>query len=337
MTDSHRRHWLQRHGAIAAAATLTPAASLLAPGQAQAQTPPWPSRPVRIVVAFPPGGVADIWARALAPSLQELLGQPVLVENRSGANGNVAAESVAKAAADGHTLLLSSTGIDTVNPLIMPKAGFDVNRDLLPVALLGSIKLYLVTRPGLPPTSLKEFIAYARANVGKLTYGSAGSGSTPHLAGELFKQQAGVFATHIPYRGAAPALQDMLAGQIDFFFDPGIAFTHVRTGRVKMLGVASATRSLFFPDVPTMAEAGVPGVEADTLFGLWAPAGTPADVVNRLNREVNKVLAQPPVKQRFANVGGETLPVSIAEFKDKIKAEGVLFGGVIKSRKIQAD
>ncbi len=183
MTDSHRRHWLQRHGAIAAAATLTPAASLLAPGQAQAQTPPWPSRPVRIVVAFPPGGVADIWARALAPSLQELLGQPVLVENRSGANGNVAAESVAKAAADGHTLLLSSTGIDTVNPLIMPKAGFDVNRDLLPVALLGSIKLYLVTRPGLPPTSLKEFIAYARANVGKLTYGSAGSGSTPHLAG----------------------------------------------------------------------------------------------------------------------------------------------------------
>ncbi len=146
-----------------------------------------------------------------------------------------------------------------------------------------------------------------------------------------------MFATHIPYRGAAPALQDMLAGQIDFFFDPGIAFTHVRTGRVKMLGVASATRSLFFPDVPTMAEAGVPGVEADTLFGLWAPAGTPADVVNRLNREVNKVLAQPPVKQRFANVGGETLPVSIAEFKDKIKAEGVLFGGVIKSRKIQAD
>lgn len=297
----------------------------------------YPVRPVKLVVAFPPGGVADVWARAMAPSLQEALGQPVMVENRSGANGNVAAESVAKSAADGYTLLLCSTGIETVNPLILPKTSFDAVKELQPVALLGNIQLFLVTKPGLPAANVKELVGHARANVGKLSYGSAGSGSTPHLAGELYKQATNTFATHIPYRGAAPALQDLLAGQIDFFFDPGIAFPHVRTGRIKMLAVASGRRSALFPDVPTMAEAGYKGVEADTLFGVWAPAGTPADIVNRLNRELNKSLALASVKQRFAAVGSEATPVSISEFKERIRAEGQLFGGIIKSRKIQPD
>jgi tripartite-type tricarboxylate transporter receptor subunit TctC len=304
-------------------------------GDAQAQS--FPSRPIKIVVAYPPGGVADVWARSIAPSLQESLGQPVIVENRSGANGQVAADSVSKAAGDGYTLVLSTTGIETVNHLILPKTSFDASKDLRPVAVLGDIKLFLVTKPGLPPGNVQEFLSYAKANVGKLSYGSAGSGSTPHLAGELFKQSAGVFATHIPYRGAAPALQDLLASQIDFFFDPGISFPHVRSGKLKMLAVASAKRSVLFPDVPTLTELGIKDVEADTICGLWAPAATPDEIVNRLNREINKSLAQPAIKQRFNAVGGDATPLSINDFKDKIRAEGLRFGGIIKSRKIQAD
>jgi tripartite-type tricarboxylate transporter receptor subunit TctC len=297
----------------------------------------YPSRPIKIVVAYPPGGVADVWARALAPVLQESLGQPVIVENRSGANGNVAAESVAKASGDGYTLVLSTTGIETVNPLILPKTSFDAARDLRPVAVLGDIKLFLVTRQALPPNNLKEFISYGKANVGKLTYGSAGSGSTPHLAGELFKKSAGVFATHIPYRGAAPALQDLLANQIDFFFDPGISFPHVRVNKLKMLAVASATRSVLFPDVPTLTELGIKDVEADTIFGLWAPSSTPDDIVNRLHRDINRALALAPVRQRFNAVGGDATPLTIADFRDKIRSEGQRFGAIIRGRNILAD
>jgi tripartite-type tricarboxylate transporter receptor subunit TctC len=297
----------------------------------------YPNRPVKIVVAYPPGGVADVWARSIAPSLQESLGQPVIVENRSGANGNVAADSVSKSPGDGYTFVLSTTGIETVNHLILPKSSFDAARDLKPVAVLGDIKLFLVTKAALPPSNIKDFVSYAKANVGKLTYGSAGSGSTPHLAAELFKQSAGVFATHIPYRGAAPALQDLLAGQIDFFFDPGISFPHVRSGRLKMLAVASGSRSVLFPDIPTLTELGIKDVEADTIFGLWAPSSTPDDIVNRMHREVNKALGLPATKQRFNSVGGDATPLAIADFKGKIKAEGIRFGSIIQSRKIQAD
>jgi tripartite-type tricarboxylate transporter receptor subunit TctC len=310
-------------------------ASLFSASAVMAQS--YPTRPVKIVVAFPPGGVADVWARSIAPSLQESLGQPVVVENRSGANGNVAAESVAKSPGDGYTFVLSTTGIETVNHLILPKTSFDAGKVLKPVAVLGDIKLFLVTRPALPPASVKDFVSYAKANIGKLSYGSAGSGSTPHLAGELFKQSAGVFATHIPYRGAAPALQDLLASQIDFFFDPGISFPHVRSGRLKMLAVASGTRSVLFPDVPTLTELGIKEVEADTIFGLWAPASTPDDIVNRVHREVNKALSLPATRQRFNSVGGDATPLSIADFKAKIRAEGLRFGAIIKSRNIQAD
>jgi tripartite-type tricarboxylate transporter receptor subunit TctC len=325
-----------RRGALKQVAALTAAAtvSLHAP-HLMAQS--YPNRPVKIVVAYPPGGVADVWARSIAPSLQESLGQPVIVENRSGANGNVAADSVSKSPGDGYTFVLSTTGIETVNHLILPKSSFDAARDLKPVAVLGDIKLFLVTKAALPPSNIKDFVSYAKANVGKLTYGSAGSGSTPHLAAELFKQSAGVFATHIPYRGAAPALQDLLAGQIDFFFDPGISFPHVRSGRLKMLAVASGSRSVLFPDIPTLTELGIKDVEADTIFGLWAPSSTPDDIVNRMHREVNKALGLPATKQRFNSVGGDATPLAIADFKGKIKAEGIRFGSIIQSRKIQAD
>jgi tripartite-type tricarboxylate transporter receptor subunit TctC len=327
---------IPRRAALKQAAALGVAAltSLNAPS-ALAQS--YPNRPIKIVVAYPPGGVADVWARSIAPSLQESLGQPVIVENRSGANGNVAADSVSKSPGDGYTFVLSTTGIETVNHLILPKTSFDATKDLKPVAVLGDIKLFLVTKAALPPTNVKDFISYAKANVGKLTYGSAGSGSTPHLAAELFKQSAGVFATHIPYRGAAPALQDLLASQIDFFFDPGISFPHVRSGRLKMLAVASGSRSILFPDIPTLTELGIKDVEADTIFGLWAPSSTPDDIVNRMHREVNKALSLAATKQRFNSVGGDATPLSIADFKAKIRAEGLRFGAIIQSRKIQAD
>ncbi len=327
---------IARRGALKQGAVLGAAAvASLAPPSASAQS--YPTRPIKIVVAYPPGGVADVWARSIAPSLQESLGQPVIVENRSGANGNVAADSVSKSPGDGYTFVLSTTGIETVNHLILPKTSFDANKDLKPVAVLGDIKLFLVTKAALPPSNVKDFISYAKTNVGRLTYGSAGSGSTPHLAAELFKQSAGVFATHIPYRGAAPALQDLLASQIDFFFDPGISFPHVRTGRLKMLAVASGSRSVLFPDVPTLTELGIKDVEADTIFGLWAPSSTPDDIVNRMHREVNKALSLPATKQRFNAVGGDATPLSIADFKAKIRAEGLRFGAIIQSRKIQAD
>ena len=302
----------------------------------QAQTA-WPSRPVKLVVAFPPGGVADVMSRVVSQPLSEALGQPVIIENRAGANGNVAADAVAKAPADGYTLLVATTGIESANPFLFGKMPFDPGKDLAHVAALGRIQLFLVTRPSLPVKDTKEFVAFAKANPGKLSYGSAGAGSTPHLAGELFKQQAGFYATHIPYRGAAPALQDLLAGQIDYYFDPGISFPHVRTGKLKMLAVASNKRSALFPDVPTLAEVGYPGVEADTWFGVYAPAGTPPEVIARLNRDLNKALATPAVKARILDVGGEATPMSPAEFKGIAQAETKVFGALIKARGIKLE
>lgn len=323
-----RRSALRSTAGVAAALALP---SVFAQAQA------FPNKPVRLVVAFPPGGVADVFARTIQPSLQESLGQPVVVENRAGANGNVAADFVAKSPGDGYTVVLSSTGIETVNPLLFPTMPFNPQRDLTHVAMLGKIQLFLVTRQNLAPNTLAEFVSFARANPGKLSYGSAGSGSTPHLAGELFKQAAGVFATHIPYRGAAPALQDLLAGQIDYYFDPGIAFPHVRAGRLKMLAVASSKRSAQFPNVPTVAEGSFKGVDADTMFGVYAPSATPADVVARLNRDINRALALPSTRERFAGVGGEPTPVSVAEFKAAAATEAQVFGAIIKARKITPD
>jgi tripartite-type tricarboxylate transporter receptor subunit TctC len=303
---------------------------------AHAQTA-WPSKPVKLVVAFPPGGVADVMSRVVSQPLSEALGQPVVIENKGGANGNVAADAVTKAPADGYTLLVSTTGIESVNPFVFTKMPYDPQKDLAPVAMLGRIQLFLVTKPGLPVKDAKEFVAHAKASATPLSYGSAGPGSTPHLAGELFKQQAGFPSTHIPYRGAAPALQDLLASQIDYYFDPGISFPHVRTGKLKMLAVASNKRSALFPDVPTLGEAGYKGVEADTWFGVYAPAGVPAEVVARLNREINKALAVAAVKARFTDVGGEATPMSPAEFKTVAQTETRVFSALIKDSGIKLD
>lgn len=313
-------------------------ASLLATGllgTAWAQS--WPTKPIRIVVNFPPGGAADQIARAIGTPLAEALGQSVVVENRAGANGNLGGEVVARSAADGYTLLMSSGGMVSVNPHIYARMPFDPVKELTPVASAARVLVFLVTKPSLPVNTAQEFLDYVKANPGRLSYGSAGNGSSPHLAGEMMKSQAGLFAVHVPYRGAAPALQDLLAGQIDFYFDPGIGLNQVRAGRLKLLAVGSPKRSPLFPQVPTLDEVGLKGFDADTVFGFYAPAGTPADVVSLLNREINRILATTAVKDRIQALGGEALPLSPAEFAAKALEDSRRFGTIIRERKIVGD
>jgi tripartite-type tricarboxylate transporter receptor subunit TctC len=317
-------------------------ASLVAYGLASimpalAQTA-WPAaKPIRVIVNFPPGGAADQIARSIATPLGEALGQSVVVENRAGAGGNIGGDAVAKSPADGYTLLMSSGGMVSINPALYPKMPFDPTKDIVPVAAAARVLVFLEAKAGMPVNNAKEFLAYLKANPGRTSFGTPGNGSSPHLAAEMMKTQAGVFSTHIPYRGAAPALQDLLAGQIDFMFDPGIGFAHVKSGRLKMLAVGSPKRSPMFPDVPTLDEVGLKGFDADSIFGFYAPAGTPPDVVVRLNREINKALISKPVSDRILRIGGEPLPISPSEFAAKMADDAKKFAALIKERKITGD
>jgi len=310
--------------------------ALLLAGASAFSQPAWPTKPVRLIVSYPPGGLADIMARVLQRPLTDALGQPVVIENRGGAAGNVASEAVVRSN-DGHSFVVTTSSIESVNPFMFDRMPFDPAKDLVHVALLANSRLFLVTKADLPVNGVKDLIAYARANPGKLTYASAGSGTTPHLAGEMLKQNTGIFATHVPYRGAAPAIQDLLAGQVDISFVPGTALTYTRAGKLKLLAVASKSRAPEAPDTPTVAEEGGGEVLADTLFGMYAPAGTRPDVIERLNHEINKALALPSTKARFAEVGAEPAPVSPAEFKAIVKAEAVRFGAIVKARRITPD
>lgn len=297
----------------------------------------FPSKPIKVIVSFPPGGAADQIARAVSVPLSEALGQPVVVENRAGANGNIGAEAVVKASADGYTLLMSSGGTVSINPHLFPKMSFDPVKDLTPVAAAARVLVFLEANPKMPVNNIQEFLVYVKANPGKLSFGSPGSGSSPHLAAEMMKTQANIFATHIPYRGAAPAMQDLLAGQIDFMFDPGIGLQHVRAGKLKLLAVGSPKRSSLFPDVPTMDEAGLKGFDADSWFGFYAPSATPTTVVNRLNNEINKILNTKAFQDRITAIGGAAAPMSPAEFGARAGVDSARFGALIKSRNITGD
>ena len=297
----------------------------------------WPAKPIRVIVNFPPGGAADQIARAISLPLQEALGQPVIVDNRAGAGGNIGGDALAKSLADGYTLLLTSGGLVSINPAIYPKMSFDPARDITPVAAAARVLVFLEVKPSLPVKNVKEFIAYAKANPGRLTYASPGNGSSPHLAGEMFKDMTQSFSVHVPYRGAAPAMQDLLGGQVDFMFDPGIGLNHVRAGKLRLLAVGSLTRSPLFPDVPTLSEVGLKGFDADTVFGFYAPTGTPVAVVARLNSEINKILATQAVKDRIAGLGGEVAPMTPAEFGAKAHEDTARFGKLIKDRRIMGD
>ena len=316
--------------------TLTVAAlSLLGLGASMgSHAQAWPAKPIRIVVGFAPGGTTDMMARLVAQGLTESLGQSVVVDNKPGASGNIAAAEVARATPDGYTLLIAPTSVETVNPHLF-KSNILPSRDLTPVAGVGKSQMYLVTKPQSTAKDVRELVAQAKA--GKLSYASAGAGTPPHLACELFKQATGTDILHVPYRGAAPALQDVLSGQADMVCDPGIAFPHIRTGKVKLLAIVSEKRSPFFPDVPTLAEQGIPGADLDIWFGLWAPNGTPADVVARMNREIAKALTNATLKARYADLGGEATHVETADFKRLLVNEGNVLSALIKEQKISAD
>jgi tripartite-type tricarboxylate transporter receptor subunit TctC len=317
-------------------ATWTALACAFAFGAA-AQAQSWPSKPLKIVVNFPPGGAADQIARSVAAPLQTALGQTVVVENRAGSGGNIGGDVVAKSPPDGYTLLMSSGGMVSVNPHIYAKMPFDPAKDLVPVAAAARVLVFLVVRSDSPSKDFKAFLADLKAHPGQRSFGSPGNGSSPHLATEMMKAQTGTFAVHVPYRGAAPALTDLLGGQLDFLFDPGIAVSHIKAGRLRVLAVGSPQRSPLFPDVPTLDELGLKGFDADTIFGFYAPTGTPEAVVTRLNSEINRILATPALKERITALGGVPAPMSPAEFAAKAAEDSKRFGAIIKERKITGD
>jgi tripartite-type tricarboxylate transporter receptor subunit TctC len=326
---------LHRRSALSACAIAAITWMAHLPATAWADT--WPSKPLKVVVNFPPGGAADQIARAISVPLQQVLGQPVVVENKAGAGGNVGGEAVARSPADGYTLLLSSGGMVSINPAIYPRMSFDPVKDLIPVAAAARVLVFLEVKPTLPVNNIKEFIAYIKTHPGKLSYGSPGNGSSPHLAGEMFKDQTQAFAIHVPYRGAAPAMQDLLGGQIDYMFDPGIGLNQVRAGKLKLLAVGSSKRSPLFPDIPTLDEAGLKGFDADTFFGFYAPAGMPSEIVTRLNLEINKILATPAFRERVASLGAEPAPMTPAAFGAKAQEDTNRFGKLIRERHIKGD
>ena len=301
---------------------------------ANAQT--WPDRPVKLIVNFPPGGVADTLARGIAPGIQEAIKQPVVVENRAGANGSIGADVVAKAPPDGYTFLVTSGGAMTVDPFLYANLPYDTQKDLKPVAALAIVRVFLMINSSVPAKNLNEFIAYARANPGKLAYASAGSGSSPHLAGEMFARAAKIQATHVPYKGAAPALNDLLGGQVQFMFDPGPGLQHVATGKLVVLGVASGKRPSRYPDIPTLAELGIP-VDADTTFGVYAPAGVSPAIVERMNKEITRTLNSPALVESMAKLGGDVAPMTIAEFVSRQAADRARYGAFIKEAGIKVE
>jgi tripartite-type tricarboxylate transporter receptor subunit TctC len=308
---------------LVAGAAALPALSQIARAQA------YPSRPVRIIVGFAAGGPADIVARLIAQWLSERLGQQFVVENRTGAATNIATEAVVRAPADGYTLLFV-TAANAINTTLYEKLSFNLSRDIVPVASLIRAPSVLEVNPSVPAKTVPEFIVYAKAHPGKLIMASGGIGAPSHVFGELFKFMTGVNLVHVPYRGAAPAVTDLLAGQVQVYFDPiPNSIEYIRAGKVRPLAITSATRSEALPDVPTVGEF-VPGYEASFWFGIGAPKATPAEIVDKLNKEVNAALADPKMKARLAELGATALPGSSAEFGKFIADETEKWAKVIK-------
>ena len=291
----------------------------------------YPVKPVRIISPYPPGGLGDLLPRAVAAGLTELLGQQVIVENRPGASQIIGMQAAAKSPPDGYTLVFGSVTSLAINPSAQKNLPYDPVKDFAPVSLCVTTPLYLVTHPTVPANSVKELIAIARARPGRLTFGSGGNGSSNHLAAELFKSLARVELLHVPYKGAGPAMIDVMAGHIDLMFGAA-GLTESKAGKVRVLGVTSAKRSAAAPNVPTLAESGVPGYEATIWFGLLAPAGTPSAIVTRLSNDINKVLSQPRMREQFNTV--DITPTSPDGFASLIKREIPKWRSVIERAKI---
>jgi len=317
-----------------AAALLTAAAALTAPA-ALAQD--YPVKSIRMVLPFPPGGVTDLLARALAEKLAPRLGQPVIVDNRPGAGTVLASDLVARAPADGYTLLMAASSLGTA-PLIYEKVGYDPIKSFAPVTLVASVVHVVVVNPQLPVKSVKELIAYAKTNPGKLNYSSTGTGTSTHLEGELLKSMANVYMVHIPYRGSGPALTDLVGGQVSVMIDAlGSSGPFIKAGKLRALAVTTAKRSQSVPELPTVAESGVPGYEAMPWLGLVAPAGTPQPIVDRLHREVAKVLEEPDIKERLKGWGLDIIGYSPTEFASFIRRDVEQWSRVITNARIKAD
>ena len=314
-------------GSIASAVVL--GAGLLVGTSALAQA--YPTTPVTIIVPFAAGGTTDILARIIGQALTAELGQSVVVDNRAGAGGNIGGQAAAKATPDGHTLFMGTVGTHAINASLYKKMPFDPVKDFAPLTRVANVPNLLVANPAQPYKSVKDLIAYAKANPGKVNFGSSGNGSSIHLSGELFKSLAKVDMQHVPYKGSAPAVTDLLGNQIGIMFDnmPS-AIQHVRSGSLVPLAVTTAKRSPELPNVPTIAEAGVPGYEATSWFGMFAPAGTPAPVLAKLNAAIVKVLAQPDVKKKINEQGAEVYSETPEQFAAFIQAESVKWGKVVK-------
>jgi len=303
---------------------------------ASAQT--YPTKPIRLVVPFPPGGATDILARDVAQKLTEAWGQQVIVDNRPGAGGNIGSELVAKSAPDGYTLEMGTVGTHAINASLYAKMPYDHVKDFVPVILVAGVPNVLVVNPAVPANSVAELIAYAKANPGKLNFASSGNGTSIHLSGELFKFMAGVQMTHVPYKGSAPALQDLIGGQVQLMFDnlpPSLP--QIKAGKLRALAVTSLARAPALPDVPTMAEAGLPGYEASSWFGVLAPAGTPPAIVTKLNAEIAKWLATPEAKEKLSKQGANAAGGTPEDFAKHIAAETAKWAKVVKDSGAKID
>jgi len=282
----------------------------------------WPTKPVRVIVNVAPGGVADVTARVLGARLTETLGQPFVIENRAGGDGYIGFEAVGRADPDGYTMLYSPGSSMMIAPHIVNRADLDPTKLLTPVVPTGRVSLYVLTHPNVPVSNFKEFLAYARANPGKLNYGTPGNGTSPHIATEVFNREAKVKMNHIPYKGAGPALKDLLGGVIDLTFDPGVGLAQAKAGKLRMIVIAGPTRHPDFPDVPTLEENGIRGVDGGPHFAFYATAGAPREAIERLNREVIRLMQEPQVRERFKALAVELAePMTPAEFAAYVKSE----------------
>jgi tripartite-type tricarboxylate transporter receptor subunit TctC len=308
------------------------------PGVAGAQSAAWPTKPVTVVVPFPPGGGTDTFARPLSAQLTRLSGQQFLIDNRGGAGGNLGATIAARAAADGYTMFLGGAH-HTIAPSFYPKLDYSLTNDFVPLALVSSVPIVIVVNPQkVAATNLKELIAYLKANPGKLSYGSAGNGSAHHMAGELFKGITNTFITHIPYRGAGPALQELVGGQIEMMFDGlGSSAQHIKSGRLRAIAVAGERRAPGFPDIPTTTEAGLPEYKTAVWYGMWTNKATPKDIQEHMIVELKKALATKEIVTAWAGIGAEPATLSGPAFNDFVNSEIKRWGEVVRSRGIKME
>jgi len=315
------------------------AALALFPGYAQVHAQGYPNRPVRMIVGFPPGGGTDVVARIIQPKLTEYLGQPVVIDNRPGATGTVAAGFVAKSAPDGYTIMMGHVAVNAIAPSLFSKLPYDVNRDFAPVTLAAAVPHIITVHPSLPVNSVKQLITLARARPGEMSFPSAGNGSTPHLAGEMFKAMTGTKILHVPYKGTGQSIPDLLSGQHQVAFDTmPAASPYVRSGRMRPLAVTSVKRVAEFASVPTVEESGVPGYHLTTWYGVFAPAGTPAAIVGRLHGEINKAMQAPGTRERLVDNGFDgTVTRTPEEFAALVRADVVRYARLVKDAGLQID